>query len=97
MPKNTICLWYEKDAEAAARFYAETFPGSAVGAVHRAPSDYPSGKGEGDVLTVDFHSRRRPRIGLNGGTLHDEPKFSESFLQRLVCPTHYATKPIGPT
>jgi predicted 3-demethylubiquinone-9 3-methyltransferase (glyoxalase superfamily) len=45
-----------KDAEAAARFYAETFPDSAVGAVHRAPSDYPSGK-EGDVLTVEF---RRP-------------------------------------
>ena len=48
MAKNTICLWYDKDAEAAARFYAETFPGSAVGAVLRAPSDYPSGK-EGDV------------------------------------------------
>ncbi|MGA9514778.1 MAG: VOC family protein, partial [Pseudolabrys sp.] len=26
MAKNTICLWYDKDAEAAARFYAETFP-----------------------------------------------------------------------
>ena len=47
--KNTICLWYDKDAEAAARFYAEVFPGSAVGAVHRAPSDYPSGK-QGDVI-----------------------------------------------
>jgi predicted 3-demethylubiquinone-9 3-methyltransferase (glyoxalase superfamily) len=53
MAKNTICLWYDKDAEAAARFYAETFPDSAVGAVHRAPSDYPSGK-QGDVLTVEF-------------------------------------------
>ena len=53
MAKNTICLWYDKDAEAAARFYAETFPDSAVGTVHRAPSDYPSGK-EGDVLTVKF-------------------------------------------
>ena len=78
MAKNTICLWYEKDAEAAARFYAETFPGSAVGAVHRAPSDYPSGK-EGDVLTVDFTVAGVPCIGLNGGTLHDEPKFSELF------------------
>ncbi len=53
MAKNTICLWYDKDAEAAARFYAETFPDSAVGAVHRVPSDYPSGK-KGDVLTVEF-------------------------------------------
>ena len=52
MAKNTICLWYDRDAEAAARFYAETFPDSAVGVVHRAPSDFPSGKA-GDVLTVD--------------------------------------------
>ena len=50
MAKNTICLWYDKDAEAAARFYAETFPDSAVGAVLRAPGDFPSGK-QGDVLT----------------------------------------------
>src|SRR6476646_4248480 len=52
MAKNTICLWYDGDAEAAARFYAETFPDSTVGAVHRAPGDYPSGK-KGDVLIVD--------------------------------------------
>jgi predicted 3-demethylubiquinone-9 3-methyltransferase (glyoxalase superfamily) len=51
--KNTICLWFDKDAEAAARFYAETFPDSKVSAVHRAPGDYPSGKA-GDVLTVEF-------------------------------------------
>ena len=53
MSKNTICLWYDKDAETAARFYAATFPDSAVDAVHHAPSDYPGGK-EGDVLTVEF-------------------------------------------
>ena len=50
MNKNTICLWFDKDAEEAARFYAQTFPDSDVVAVHRAPSDYPSGKA-GDVLT----------------------------------------------
>ena len=49
--KNTICIWYDKDAEAAARFYAATFPDSTVHSVHRAPSDYPSGKA-GDVITV---------------------------------------------
>ena len=65
-PKNTICIWYDKDAEAAARFYAETFPDSEVKAVHRAPSDYPSGK-KGDVLTVDFTVAGIPCIGLNGG------------------------------
>lgn len=51
--KNTICLWYDGDAEEAARFYARTFPNSSVGAVHLAPGDYPSGK-MGDVLTVEF-------------------------------------------
>lgn len=52
MAKNTICIWYDSDAEAAARFYAQTFPDSEVTAVRRAPGDYPSGK-EGDVLTVE--------------------------------------------
>ena len=64
--KNTICLWYDRDAEDAARFYAETFPDSSVRAVHRAPSDYPSGK-EGDVLTVEFVVLGIPCLGLNGG------------------------------
>ena len=53
MAKNTICVWYDKDAEAAARFYAETFPDSAVGNVWHAPGDFPSGK-KGDVLVVEF-------------------------------------------
>jgi predicted 3-demethylubiquinone-9 3-methyltransferase (glyoxalase superfamily) len=66
MAKNTICLWYDKDAEAAARFYASTFPDSDVGAVHRAPGDYPSGKA-GDVLTVQFTVAGIPCIGVNGG------------------------------
>ena len=64
--KNTVCLWYDDDAEEAARFYAETFPDSSVGAVRRAPGDFPSGK-EGDVLTVDFVVMGIPCIGLNGG------------------------------
>ncbi|MGE3245100.1 MAG: VOC family protein [Beijerinckiaceae bacterium] len=73
IPKNTICLWFDKDAEAAANFYAQTFPGSRVTAVHRAPADYPSGK-EGDVLTVEFTVAGIPCIGLNGGPAftHDE-------------------------
>ena len=66
MNKNTICIWYDGDAEAAARFYAATFPNSSVGAVHRAPGDYPDGK-EGDVLTVEFSVCGIPCIGLNGG------------------------------
>ncbi|QVL30755.1 VOC family protein [Telmatocola sphagniphila] len=64
--KNTICLWYNGDVEEAAKFYAKTFPDSAVTAVHRAPSDYPAGK-KGDVLTVEFTVLGIPCLGLNGG------------------------------
>ena len=64
--KNTICLWFDQDAEAAARFYAATFPNSEVRAVHRAPADFPGGKA-GQVLTVDFTVFGIPCLGLNGG------------------------------
>ena len=73
--KNTICLWYDGTALDTARFYAETFPNSSVGAIHRAPSDYPSGK-EGDVLVVEFTVMDIPCIGLNGGP---EFKHNEAF------------------
>jgi len=73
--KNTICLWYDGTALDAATFYAKTFPDSAVGAVHRAPGDFPSGK-EGDVLTVDFTVLGIPCVGLNGGSMF---KHSEAF------------------
>jgi 2-polyprenyl-6-hydroxyphenyl methylase/3-demethylubiquinone-9 3-methyltransferase len=64
--KNTICLWYDQDAEEAATFYAETFPDSSVDAVHRAPGDFPSGE-KGQVLTVNFTVLGIPCMGLNGG------------------------------
>ncbi|RID91578.1 VOC family protein [Gemmobacter lutimaris] len=65
-PKATLCLWFDNEAEAAARFYAATFPDSHMGRVHRAPGDYPSGKA-GDVLTVEFTICGLPCLGLNGG------------------------------
>jgi 2-polyprenyl-6-hydroxyphenyl methylase/3-demethylubiquinone-9 3-methyltransferase len=71
-PKNTICLWFDKDAEEAARFYAATFPDSSVGKVHRAPSDFPGGS-KGDALTVEFNVLGTPCVGLNGG-----PTFKQS-------------------
>ena len=80
MKKNTICLWFDHDAEEAAHFYARTFPDSTVGAVHRAPSDYPSGKA-GDVLTVDFTVCGVPCFGLNGG---DTFKQSEAFSFQIA-------------
>ena len=80
MNKNTICIWYDKDAEAAARFYATVFPDTAVGVVHRAPSDFPGGKKD-DVLTVEVTVVGIPCIGLNGGTVF---KQSEAFSFQIA-------------
>lgn len=78
--KNTICVWYEKDALEAANFYARTFPDSTVGAIFHAPSDYPAGK-QGDVLTVEFTVAGIPCIGLNGGA---GIKHSEAFSFQIA-------------
>lgn len=80
MNKNTICLWYNSDAEAAARFYAETFPDSSVDAVFRAPADFPGGKA-GDVLTVQFTVCGVACIGLNGGDIFPQ---SEAFSFQIA-------------
>jgi predicted 3-demethylubiquinone-9 3-methyltransferase (glyoxalase superfamily) len=85
--KNTICLWYDRNAEAAARFYAETFPDSAVTAVHHAPGDYPSGKA-GDVLTVEFTVAGIPCLGLNGGPVF---RHSEAFSFQIATDTQGET------
>ena len=78
--KNTICLWYDHDAEEAARFYAATFPDSRVNAVHKAPADYPDGKA-GDTLTVDFTVAGIPCVGLNGGPVF---KHNEAFSFQIA-------------
>ena len=87
IPKNMICLWFNKDAEAAARFYAKTFPDSRVISVNRAPADYPMGK-KGDVLTVVFTVLGIPCFGLNGG-----PAFphSEAFSFQVATDTQEET------
>jgi len=85
--KNTICLWYDGDAEAASRFYSETFPDSRVDAVHKAPGDYPSGK-EGSVITVDFTVMGIHCIGLNGGPMF---KHSEAFSFQVATETQEET------
>ena len=85
--KNTICIWYDKDAEAAANFYAATFPDTKVNAVFRAPGDYPSGQ-KGDVLTVDFTVCGIPCIGLNGGPMF---KHSEAFSMQIATDTQEET------
>jgi predicted 3-demethylubiquinone-9 3-methyltransferase (glyoxalase superfamily) len=79
-PKNTICLWFDKDAHEAARYYAATFADSEVTAVHEAPADYPGGK-KGDVLTVEFTVLSIPCLGLNGGPAF---RHSEAFSFQIA-------------
>ena len=78
--KNTVCLWYDGTALDAARFYAETFPDSAVGKIFRAPGDYPDGR-QGDILTVEFTVAGIPCVGLNGGP---QFKHNESFSFQIA-------------
>jgi predicted 3-demethylubiquinone-9 3-methyltransferase (glyoxalase superfamily) len=80
MAKNVICLWYDRAAEEAAKFYAKTFPDSRVTAVHKAPGDFPDGK-EGQVLTVEFTVLGIPCVGLNGGKAF---KQSEAFSFQII-------------
>jgi predicted 3-demethylubiquinone-9 3-methyltransferase (glyoxalase superfamily) len=87
MAKNTICIWYDKDAEAAAKFYAETFPDSSVDAVHLAPSDFPSGK-KGQALLVEFKVAGVACIGLNGGPAM---KHNEAFSFQIATDTQEET------
>ena len=87
--KNTVCIWYEGTALEAASFYAETFPDSAVGAVTRAPGDYPDGK-EGDILVVEFNVAGIPCIGLNGGPPF---KHNESFSFQIATDDQAETAP----
>ena len=79
-PKNTICLWFDKDAQEAARFYSDIFPDSKVKAVHNAPADYPDGK-KGVVLTVEFTVLGIPCLGLNGGPTF---KHTEAFSFQIA-------------
>ena len=85
--KNTVCLWFDREAEEAARFYAETFPDSRVTAVHRAPGDYPGGKA-GDVLMVEFTVAGIPCLGLNGGPT---VRHTEAFSFQIATDTQEET------
>ncbi len=87
VPRNTICIWYNKDALKAAKFYASLFPDSKVTAVHKAPSDFPSGK-KGQVLTVEFTVLGIPCLGLNGGP---QFKHSEAFSFQIATDTQQQT------
>jgi predicted 3-demethylubiquinone-9 3-methyltransferase (glyoxalase superfamily) len=85
--KNTICIWYDKEAQDAANFYAATFPDTKVTAVHEAPGDYPSGK-KGEIITVDFTVMGIPCMRLNGGPAF---KHSEAFSFQVATDTQEET------
>jgi predicted 3-demethylubiquinone-9 3-methyltransferase (glyoxalase superfamily) len=87
MATNVICLWYDNAAEEAAKFYAQTFPNSAVKAVHQAPGDFPDGKA-GQVLTVEFTVVGVPCLGLNGGPAF---KHTEAFSFQILTETQAET------
>jgi predicted 3-demethylubiquinone-9 3-methyltransferase (glyoxalase superfamily) len=85
--RNTVCLWFERDAEAAAAFYAATFPDSSLDAIHRAPGDYPMGHA-GDVLSVQFTVIGIPCLGINGGPAFRQ---SEAFSFQVATETQDET------
>ena len=85
--KIAPCLWFNKNAEEAANFYAATFPNSRVIAVHESPGDYPGGKA-GDVLTVEFTVLGQPFVGLNGGS---EFTFDEAVSFQVFTDTQEET------
>lgn len=87
MAKAAICLWYNSEAEAAARFYAATFPDSSVGKVYYAPGDFPDGK-KGDALTVEFTVCGIPCLGLNGGPTFPQ---TEAFSFQVYTETQEET------
>jgi predicted 3-demethylubiquinone-9 3-methyltransferase (glyoxalase superfamily) len=87
MSDVTLCLWYDGAAEAAARFYAQTFPNSHVGGVEHAPADFPSGKA-GDVLVVHFTVLGIRCIGLNGGPAFQH---NEAFSFQVATSTQEET------
>ncbi len=81
------CLWFDKNAEEAAKFYAATFPNSHVTAIHKSPADYHNGKA-GDVLTVEFNVLGQPFVGLNGGP---ESTFNQAVSFQVFTDTQEET------
>lgn len=92
----TICLWYDDQAEQAAKFYTFIFKDSEIGEISRFGKEgfeY-HGKPEGTAMTVNFRLNKMKFIGLNGGPLF---KFNEAMSIIVHCDTqeeidHYWTE-----
>lgn len=83
MTKVSQCLWFARDVEAAARFYVETVPGSALGSVTVMPADTPSGP-EGSVRIVEFSLGGQSYLAFEAGPLDS---FNHSFSIMVECDT----------
>jgi predicted 3-demethylubiquinone-9 3-methyltransferase (glyoxalase superfamily) len=79
--KIATCLWFDHNAEEAARFYVGLFPDSEVTEIIRAPGDYTNGKA-GDVLLVLFQLAGRGYSALNGRLHH---RFNEAISMSIDC------------
>jgi predicted 3-demethylubiquinone-9 3-methyltransferase (glyoxalase superfamily) len=66
MSKIAPCLWFDGQAEEAAKFYVSLLPDSRIDKVMKSPAETPSGPA-GSVLTVNFTLAGQPFMGLNGG------------------------------
>ena len=81
MNKITPCLWFNGEAEEAARFYVSLLPNSRIDHIFRSPTDTPSGPA-GSVLTVEFTLAGNPYLGLNGGP---QFTFNEAVSFQIHC------------
>src|SRR5688572_6051559 len=74
-------LWYTKDAEEAARFYASVFPNSSVDKVTTMPAESPSGP-PGSVTVVEFTVLGQQFQAMSAGPHHD---FNDAFSLMVLC------------
>jgi predicted 3-demethylubiquinone-9 3-methyltransferase (glyoxalase superfamily) len=88
MEKHVItpCLWFDKEAEDAAKFYVSIFKDSKINGTSRYGKEGYEihGQKEGTVMTVDFNLNGQPFIGLNGGP---QFKFTEAVSFTIPCDT----------
>jgi predicted 3-demethylubiquinone-9 3-methyltransferase (glyoxalase superfamily) len=81
MQKITPFLWFDGQAEQAARFYVSLFPDSRIERVNRSPADTPSGPA-GMVITVEFTLAGTRFVALNGGPMYS---FTEAVSFQIAC------------
>jgi predicted 3-demethylubiquinone-9 3-methyltransferase (glyoxalase superfamily) len=80
----TPCLWFDTEAEEAARFYVSVFKNSKLGAISHFPNagQHVHGKAPGSVMTVEFELDGQPFLALNGGP---QFKFDEAVSFQVPC------------